>query len=120
MCVLEHSVVRDGLFKGLFGEEVIIDPIRLAVTGRPRCGRHGKRNARIPSNEAFGKCGFACAGWRGQNDQEAATVFHILLHILNLFTHLVDHRLEIKPDAGQRTHLRFGAQRVGFSIELLR
>src|SRR3989338_3486225 len=42
-----------------------------------------------------------------------------LFHVLNLFAHLVYHRLKVKPDAGQGKRLRFGTERIGLAHEFL-
>ena len=42
-----------------------------------------------------------------------------LLQVLHLLAELLDHGLELQPDIGQFDVVGFGAQRIGFAVELL-
>ena len=42
-----------------------------------------------------------------------------LLNVLHLLAHLVDGRLEVKPDPGEGLKARLGTHRVGLAVEFL-
>ena len=60
---------------------------------------------------------------RGHDEEQAAAGnfdHAVSLDVLNLLAHLVDHRLEIEADGGERPVDGLGTERVGLAVELLR